>query len=441
MTNLSAPRPQIKPIIVGLSLLGLLFSAVSLYQHVVVTHGLTTGPSFCNISQHINCDLVNASSWSVFLGLPIAAYGLFFYVVILGLMLCSGPGHSVSAHKAYEVVLFLAVLASMASLILFGISEFIIGALCLMCLGLYVTNFCLLAAAYWASTSGSILSGFLGGLQNIVEFALRAFSGSPRALLGLLAVILCALASATSPQFVLRLVSDLQGARGKDVKQQIDWVSQWRASPVANPRFATEGGSFGDYAKGDPAAPIQIVEFADMECPGCREMYSALSTMLKEFEGQYHLVFKNYPLDQGCNPGISQEFHLFACHAAYIARCAGEQGKFWESLDLMFTDQALTGDGKPEEVKATLLKNAVSSLGLDGDAMQECVDSARYKAKLVSDVEEGMRLGLTSTPSFWINGKLLPVPSREGLTQIFDAILTEKGLVRSSTQDKAKGNE
>jgi protein-disulfide isomerase len=310
-----------------------------------------------------------------------------------------------------------------------------------MCLGLYITNFCLLAVAYWSTARGALLGGFLGGIQNIVEFGFRAFTGAPKALVGLLAIGLCALASAMSPQFVLKLASDLHMSKSADADKQTDWVSTWRASQVEEPRFSIDGGSFADYAKGNPAAPIQIVEFADMECPGCRDMYATLKTILKDFDGQYYLVFKNFPLDSGCNPQITQEFHLFACYAAYITRCAGEQGKFWESLDLMFSDPTLSGDGQPQEVKAALLQNAISTLGLDGQAMQECVDSTRYKAKLVSDVEEGMRLGLASTPSFWINGKILPVPSREGLLQVFDAILAEKGLVRAGNQDIAKANE
>ena len=339
-----------------------------------------------------------------------------------------------SVHKAYEVLLFLSLLASLVSVFLLCISEFVIGALCLMCLGLYVTNFCLLGVVFWASARGAFLSGLLGGLQNIVEFTFRAFSGSPKAIVGMLALALCAFASVLSPQIVLKVASEMRGLKGAAPDEPVDWLSQWRASPAVAPRVSTDGGSFADYAKGDPSAPIQIVEFADMECPGCREMYSTLNTLLKDYEGQYYLVFRNYPLDHACNPDITQEFHLFACHAAYITRCAGEQGKFWEALDLMFTDQALTGDGDPAEVKRTLLNNSISSLRLDEQAMRECVESARYKAKIQSDVAEGTRLGLASTPSFYINGKLLPVPSRDGLRQVFEAILAEKGIVRPSPQ-------
>jgi protein-disulfide isomerase len=73
--------------------------------------------------------------------------------------------------------------------------------------------------------------------------------------------------------------------------------------------------------------------------------------------------------------------------------------------------------------------------------MRECVETARYKAKLRSDVEEGARLGLASTPSFWINGKLLPMPSREGLVKVFEAILKQRGVVLPSAQDLRKVGE
>jgi protein-disulfide isomerase/uncharacterized membrane protein len=438
MTIPSAHRPEIKPIVIGLSLLGLLFSAVALYQHVVVTHGLATGPSFCNISRHINCDAVNASPWSLFLGLPVAAYGLLFYLGILGLVSLSGSGRSVSAHKAYEVVLFLSLVASLVSLALFCISEFIIGALCLMCLGLYLTNFCLFGVAWWFSARGTLVSGVVGGVQNLAEFLLQALSGAPRALAGLVALLIAAVFAAFSPEVLVQL---LGGKAAGNSEKKVDWVAQWRASPVVTPRISVGGGSFDDYAKGDLNAPIQIVEFADMECPGCREMYVALNDVLKDFEGQYHLVFKNFPLDQACNPTITEQFHLFACHATFITRCAGEQGKFWEALQLMFTDPSIMGEGESQDIKATLVKNAVSSLDLDGQALEVCIESGRYKSKIEGDVAEGVRLGLQSTPSFWINGKLVPHPSPEALTQVFQAVLAEKGVAYQGSRRTASAGE
>lgn len=438
MTSSSALRPQIKPIVIGLALIGLLFSAVALYQHVVVTHGLSTGPSFCNISRHINCDAVNASPWSLFFGLPVAAYGLFFYAGILGLMIFSGAGRSVSAHKAHEAVLFLSLVASLMSLGLFYISEFIIGALCLMCLGLYLTNFCLLAVSWWASTRGTFVSGVVGGVQNLAEFLFQALSGAPRAVVGLIALLLAAVFAVFSPELVVQL---LGGEEARRSGEKVDWVAQWRASPLVTPQISIGGGSFDDYAKGDRNAPIQIVEFADMECPGCREIYVTLNEVLKGFEGQYHLVFKNFPLDQACNPTITQEFHLFACHAAFITRCAGEQGKFWEALQQMFTDPVIMGEGERQEIKAALVRNAVSSLSLDGQALEACIESGRYKSKLAGDVAEGARLGLQSTPSFWINGRLLPHPSPEALSQVFQAVLAEKGSAYKGSQRAAPAGE
>src|SRR5690606_28441524 len=93
-----------------------------------------------------------------------------------------------------------------------------------------------------------------------------------------------------------------------------------------------EQGAWGDYYVGSPQAPIQIVEFFDYECPFCRKFYGTLRDILKDYEGKYLLVYKNFPIDASCNPSIKFKAHEHACYAAHVARCAGEQGKFHEVL-------------------------------------------------------------------------------------------------------------
>jgi len=444
MVSLTVHRPRIKPVVIVLCGIGMLFSVVALYQHVIYSGGIATGPSFCNISKHLNCEAVNASKWSSFLGLPIASYGLFFYSALLGLMLFAGSNRSVSSHKAYEVVLFLALLASVISLLLFGISEFLIGALCLMCLGLYFTNFALLGVAWWGVARGAFWGGVLGGVQNGLEFALQVAAGRAKAVLGLVALVALAAGNIALPHAVRVMASSGQQASGGATIEdaQPDWVSQWREASDLSPRVDRSGGFLSDYSKGDPSAPIQIVEFADIECQGCRAVYAQMDELLKRYEGLYHLTFKNFPLDQGCNPQITWEFHRFSCFAAYLTRCAGEQGKFWEALDLAFTDPVLSGEKEQQEiVEKTLVTNAVEMLSLDSAALQECVRSGRYRSKMESDVEDGVYAGVSSTPTLFINGRAAPSPLPEAISSIFDAILAEKGVVKKSTASETQVGE
>jgi protein-disulfide isomerase/uncharacterized membrane protein len=441
MVSLTAHRPHIKPLVALLAIVGMLLSGVALYQHVVYSHGLASGPSFCNISQHLNCEAVNTSPWSVFLGLPVASYGLFFYTSLLALMCCCGPNRLVSSHKAYEVVLLLACVASVVSVVLFAVSELVIGALCILCVALYLLNFALMGVAWWGVARGSLVGGILGGVQNLFEYVLLILRGRRAAVVGLVAIGLVGVTAAVSPRIVLKVVQDAGSTMHEQVQKQ-DWVSQWRNSEEVSVRIEQAPGAFADYSKGVPEAPIQIVEFADIECQGCRATYREMEQILGHYQGLFRLVFKNFPLDNACNPEIPRKFHEHACVAAYITRCAGEQGKFWEALDLLFNDPALEGEKTDQEgIAEALVDNASQALGLDLEGLQECVNSGRYKSKMESDVQEGVRLKLASTPTFFINGRLVPSPSPQALQAIFDAIIAERGITlqRESTSQLQVG--
>jgi protein-disulfide isomerase len=328
-------------------------------------------------------------------------------------------------------MLFVVTVASILSIFLFCVSEFVIGALCLMCIGLYVVNFLLLAVTWRTGFSGSFFAGLYGGVQNLVKFLIEAFTGSWRALCAFIMLVILAAVSAFSPQVILMLAE-----RPKPPREisDADVFESWKAAEVTDPRVAVTGEAFGDYAEGPESAPIQIVEFADFECPGCRAMYVALREQLQRFNGLYRIVFKNYPLDRECNPNIARDFHRSACFAVMLTRCAGEQGKFWDALHAAFTDPALEQEGDVQEHRDELVEHTVDGLSLDRDAIKECISSGRYKAKILEDIKEGDRLGLFSTPSFWINGKPVIPATLGGMDLIFNAIVAEEGITPNAGQ-------
>ncbi len=417
-------------------LIGVAVSLTALYEHVIYRYGLASGPSFCNISQHINCEAVNASDWSVFFGLPVAAYGLFFYLASLGLLLFSGPKRSVSDLQATRLVFLGGALGSIVSVALFLISEFMIGALCLLCMALYLVSFLLLGISWWG-LGGGFRAAFIGGVLELLGFVRCVLRGERAALAGFVSLLLLGAFVVLSPVLTFGVAKAVLKGAGDHLSEG-DPVVAWRGSPRVDIPLALNSGAFGDYAKGDLNAPIQIVEFADFECPGCRVIYSALDQVLERFKGRYHLIFKNYPLDSACNPGITRSFHRNSCFAAYFARCAGEQGRFWQALDYLFTNPLLElstgnhkGDGDPvenrssDEVRERLLDDGAGELGLDPQGLRECVSSGRYLARVHEEVKQGDDLGLRSTPSFWVNGRKVERPTPEALNQIFSAILAE----------------
>jgi protein-disulfide isomerase len=137
--------------------------------------------------------------------------------------------------------------------------------------------------------------------------------------------------------------------------------------------------------RGPRDASVTIIEFADYECPYCQKIHPELKQLEQEFHGQVVFAFKDYPLSM----------HKHAEKAAEAARCAGRQGKFWEYHDALF-------EGK-NGLDASQLKLDARTVGLDGAAFDKCVDSGDEAAGIKLDLEEGTRLGLTGTPTIFVN--------------------------------------
>lgn len=409
-----------------LSLGGIALSLVALDQHVRYANGFAAGPSFCHINAYFNCEAVNASEWSVVFGIPVASYGILFYtIVLIGSLLASRVGTVVSLSAWSGIVLVLSGLASLLSIALFAISEFFIGALCLMCLGLYVVNFLTFGFVWRAAWSGRVGEGLRSGVSDILRLAgiavgmVRALPPTRPWLLrvtGLL-VILLAIASVALPEALYQMYA------AQEMMEQ-DPVEEWTAAPVAQFDLKLQSGAFGDYHLGDPQAPIQIVEFADYECPACKNMHGLMKDLLEKYKGKYLFVFKNYPLDQACNPEMEHKLHDFACAAAYFSRCAGEQGKFWEANTVLFLREADKGELSQEN----LINEGSRELGIDSEAIRQCMSSGRYRETMVRDIKAGAAAGLLGTPSVWVNGKLVSQPSKATFETIFNSILQEKGM-------------
>jgi predicted DsbA family dithiol-disulfide isomerase len=140
--------------------------------------------------------------------------------------------------------------------------------------------------------------------------------------------------------------------------------------------------------KGAPSSAVTIVEFGDFQCPYCRESQAVIKEVMKKFEGEVRLVFKHFPLD----------IHSQAEVAARAAFCAGEQNRFWNYHDALF----LAADLSPKA-----LNEIAISLQLDAVKFHECFDSDLARAAILVDRKDAARFGITSTPTFIVNGKLV----------------------------------
>jgi len=156
------------------------------------------------------------------------------------------------------------------------------------------------------------------------------------------------------------------------------------------PRVAVNLGG-DDPVKGPANAPITIVEFSDFQCPYCSRAIATLKQVEEKYGDKLRIVFRDFPLVQ---------IHQNAAKAAEAGACANEQGKFWELHDKLFADQSkLAVEG--------LKQTATEVAGLDAAAFNKCLDSGKYATEWQKDVDDGTSYGVTGTPAFFINGRLL----------------------------------
>ena len=145
---------------------------------------------------------------------------------------------------------------------------------------------------------------------------------------------------------------------------------------------------------GSDNAPITVVEFSDFQCPFCASFFSnTLSQIKTEYvdTGKIKFVYKHYPLD----------FHQNAKIAAVASECANEQGKFWEYHNVLLGNQSAWETLSGNDTVKTFVGYS-ESLGLDSNYFRDCLSSLKYERYVDSDLEEGSKLGVTGTPSFFV---------------------------------------
>lgn len=159
--------------------------------------------------------------------------------------------------------------------------------------------------------------------------------------------------------------------------------------------------------KGPANAPITMIEFSDFQCPFCLTAFPTVQQVLSTYGDRIHFVYRHYPLAN----------HPRARPAAEAAACANEQGKFWAFHDRLFSNQQLLEDAN--------LKEHAAQLGMDAAQFAACYDSRKYTADVDADIRAGDEAGVSGTPAFYINGRMLSgAQPFEAFKQIIDEELS-----------------
>jgi len=190
-------------------------------------------------------------------------------------------------------------------------------------------------------------------------------------------------------------------------------VDAWRQLPEQDVGFVAER----DYARGPEDPEVTIVTFSDFECNHCRDANNDLKRIYQEHSDEVRIVFKNYPLDMACNENMTRPNFLHSCKAAIMARCAGAQDLFWEMHDAIYGLGQLSVaalDGLPEQV------------GVDHEAYDACVANEEPMEDVHADINLGQSLGVTGTPSVFINGRKMPSFRAQTVEAIVEHLTAER---------------
>ena len=369
--------------VLGLSLLGWAFSAYTLlHRQGLLTRGLEEA-SACNLGDRFNCDAVALSSYSVFAGLPVSAWGLAFYGMLFVLGLWGYFQHSDHNENEAKNAASWISLASMVSLIptviLAGTSLFVIRSVCIFCVGIYLVNIAL------------AIAGFM------LKKSMRAPSkpgGLPTALLGLIGGLTILLLF--SPRIIETSMNDGRTVDEGTIQALVYKHVQSSSKVIRSAGYPTMGPD---------NASVTIVEFSDFQCPYCKQAAATLPAFASARTDKIRIVFRNYPLDSSCNAakGIPTGMHPHSCQAAKTGICVFK--KAGSAAFFHYADQVF---GAQEKLSADFIKQAgVKHAGLDIAQLDECVNSPLTHQALIDETTEGTSLGIEGTPSIYINGKFI----------------------------------
>ncbi len=173
-----------------------------------------------------------------------------------------------------------------------------------------------------------------------------------------------------------------------------------RKPPVSIPVNVTvlpsDTSGFSGYYLGSASAPLTVTEYADYECPACQQWFTVQFPTIEQRliqTGQVRWRYRDFPLDM----------HRNSRPAAHAAACADEQGKYWEMSHKIYSWQP---DWTTKSDPTGIFRDYAREVGMDVAKYDDCMETARFAGRIQAGRNEGGALGVGSTPTFEINGRL-----------------------------------
>lgn len=171
---------------------------------------------------------------------------------------------------------------------------------------------------------------------------------------------------------------------------------------------ANEGVVVEAHVKGNPDAPVKMVEYSDFQCPACKQFVPVVEEILNQYGDQISFEYRHFPLIN---------IHNNAVPAAVAAEAAGQQGKFFEMHDKLFENQTVWANSS---VPSRYFEQYAEEIGLDIDLFKTHMNASVITDSIKDSFNEARDKGLTSTPSFFLNGEKMTYTTFEEFRNLID---------------------
>ena len=416
---------KINFISVALGMIGFFVSLYSLAVHLQL--GLKSGPQICDFNSTVNCSNVIGSSYGEIAAIPLGAYGMTYFAIIISAAFMPKLARINKKWLAFwELIIAIVGFASVCGLVY--ISYAVLRLVCPTCSVIHV-----------------IVTLYL--IIKIYQFIkVRKEKDLPKndAFIRLMAVSLCL----GIPPLAIGLVAPMFAPyffSNKEKPAQATSDSVNSNPPIKQEKSSTNEfdmktammsfnktnfvGNGEDYRRGDDNAKVIIQVFSDFGCPHCR---IATDAILKAQDtvglDKVLFVYRFFPLSNKCNPYVPGEgVYPFACSLAEAVRCSGQQGKFWEFKAWAFNGQSWDNSERAQKFSLEGMKAEATALGMNADAFAQCVQSDVEIQKIKDDAAMANKMGIQGTPLIIINGQPYEGPhSPDSFSQAFYQALSKE---------------
>jgi protein-disulfide isomerase/rhodanese-related sulfurtransferase len=368
-----------------LSLVGLFDSIYLLWEY--------TSPANPMVCMGGGCDAVRASAYSHLGGLPVPIFGVFMYAFLALLLFLYPLLPAAFVRLAQFIVVLISGAGFLFSVYLTGIEAFVLHSWCVWCVlsALLVTGIFLLALVDRKQPFKPLEPAqALGAVQRNFALILFAF------VLGV-------------PAFI---VLTSHGSIPK-------------TKPPSNQQVKAHLVRPDSHFFGDPNAKVTIVEFGDFKCPACRQAEASASKIREKFGNKIRFAFREFPL---------VNVHAESEKAAEAAECAGQQGKFWQAVDMFYEHQ--------EDLSLPAINRYAGEMGLDSASFVGCLQKGEMASRVARDVQDGQALGVHATPTFFVDGRMIVGPiAYPQFEQLVENELKETGVEPAAPGGNSKPAE